>query len=139
MRANHGVMELKKHIVNYHGRVETISLYNHDPYPPRDKPPFDKKNLKPTVPPFRDLDKLVKLKTEKDALDAKAAALAKKREEEAKQNGSTATNMFAAQEEEKKAGEYAMGEDPRRFDILQRYEFPQFEEKNESKYVICYD
>ena len=35
MRANHGVMELKKHIVNYHGRVETISLYNHDPYPPR--------------------------------------------------------------------------------------------------------
>ena len=139
MRANHGVMELKKHIVNYHGRVETISLYNHDPYPPRDKPPHDKKNLKPTVPPFRDLDKLVKLKTEKDALDAKAAALAKKREEEAKQNGSTATNMFAAQEEEKKAGEYAMGEDPRRFDILQRYEFPQFEEKNESKYVICYD
>lgn len=36
------------------------------------------------MPPFRDLDKLVKLKEEKDALDAKAAAVAKRREEEAK-------------------------------------------------------
>lgn len=127
MRSNHGVMELKKHIVNYHGRVETISLYNYDPYPPRDKPPNDKKNLKPTVPPFRELEKLVKLKDEKEELEKKAAALAKKKEEEAKQGGSAATNMYAAQEEEKKASEMKPGEDPRRFDVLQKYEFPTFD------------
>ena len=35
MRANQGVNEIKKHIINHHGRVEQISLFSRDPYPPR--------------------------------------------------------------------------------------------------------
>ena len=84
MRSNHGVAEIKKHIVNMHGRVEDVCLYSRDPYPPRAPWPNDKKELKPRIPPFRELKDLVALKKEKEAIDEKAAAKAKKAEEAAK-------------------------------------------------------
>lgn len=64
-------MEIYKHIINAHGRVDNISLYNRDPYPPRKAPPNDKKELKPRVPPFRHLERLLKLVEEKEEIDKK--------------------------------------------------------------------
>ena len=36
MRADERILELKKRIIDYHGRVEDIHIYNKDPYPARD-------------------------------------------------------------------------------------------------------
>ena len=37
MRADERILELKKRIIDYHGRVEDIHIYNFDPYPLRDR------------------------------------------------------------------------------------------------------
>ena len=37
MRSSDRILELKKRIVEYHGRIDNISVYNKDPIPPRDK------------------------------------------------------------------------------------------------------
>jgi hypothetical protein len=37
MRTSDRILELKKRIIEYHGRIDNISIYNKDPIPPRDK------------------------------------------------------------------------------------------------------
>ena len=37
MRSNQSIMDVKKRIIDYHGRVENINIYNMDPYPARNK------------------------------------------------------------------------------------------------------
>ena len=37
MRSNQSLTDVKKRIVDYHGRIENICLYNTDPYPARNK------------------------------------------------------------------------------------------------------
>jgi len=37
MRSNQSMMDVKKRIIDFHGRIENISLYNTDPYPARNK------------------------------------------------------------------------------------------------------
>lgn len=72
------MVDVKKRIIDFHGRIENISLYNTDPYPARNKQNDFKKELKPRVPPFSHLDQLLKLKKEKEDLDEKEAVKAKK-------------------------------------------------------------
>jgi hypothetical protein len=58
MRTNQSVMDIKNRIIDYHGRVENISLYNYDPSTPRaadGKKDMAKKN----IPSFRKIDYLV--------------------------------------------------------------------------------
>ena len=53
-------MDIKNRIVDYHGRVEHIDLYNYDHSTPRgadNKKDMTKKN----IPPFRKIDHLVQL------------------------------------------------------------------------------
>lgn len=64
MRSNQSVMDIKKRIIDFHGRVDNINLYNCDPYPERNKKNDFKKEAKPRVPPFRDIKRLLGLKRE---------------------------------------------------------------------------
>ena len=52
-----------------------------DPYPPRNKKNDFKMEPKPRVPPFRELDLLLKLKAEKEKIDEAAEIKAKKEAE----------------------------------------------------------
>lgn len=78
MRSNQSLTDVKKRIVDFHGRIENINLYNTDPYPARNKLNDFKKEIKPKVPPYTQLDKLLKLKKENEELLEKEAAKAKK-------------------------------------------------------------
>lgn len=76
MRSDDRILELKKSIIDYHGRVENVHIYNKDPYPIRLK---DKRiTQKPRVPPFRELPKLQMLMKEKEEKAKQAEAKAKK-------------------------------------------------------------
>jgi len=113
MRSNHSMMDVKKRIIDYHGRIENINMYNTDPYPPRNKQNDFKREMKPRVPPYSVLDKLLALKKEKEDLDEKEAIKAKKLA----------------------AGEHVPDEpedvgivdkpDPKRFDVLNSFDFPE--------------
>ena len=69
MRSNSSMMDVKKRIIDYHGRIENINLYNTDPYPARKPANQNKKEPKPRVPPYSELDRLLKLKEEKELMD----------------------------------------------------------------------
>lgn len=58
-----------------------MNLYNTDPYPARRKENDFKKEPKPRVPPYTHMDKLLKLKKEKEDIAEKEAAKAKKQAE----------------------------------------------------------
>ena len=60
MRTDERIMEVKKRIIDYHGRVDNINVYNKDPYPPREMPDF-RRQKKPRVPPDRILPELLDL------------------------------------------------------------------------------
>ena len=108
-------MDVKKRIIDFHGRIENINLYNTDPYPARNKQNDFKRELKPRVPPFSHLEKLLKLKKEKEDLDEKEAIKAKKIAE-----------GQAVPEEEPKKYEYSEdAPDPNRFEILKHFDFPE--------------
>jgi len=62
MRSNDRVLEIKKRITEYHGKVDDIRIYNKDPYPSRKKD--NMKQNKPRVPPFRSIENLKQLKAE---------------------------------------------------------------------------
>jgi hypothetical protein len=81
MRSSDRIMEVKKKIIDFHGRVENVHIYNKDPYPPRVKKDNFRMTQKPRVPPFRLLPKLNALKVEKADKEAKEAARRKKIEE----------------------------------------------------------
>lgn len=109
------MMDVKKRIIDYHGRIEDINLYNMDPYPARNKQNDFKKEMKPRVPPSTQLEKLLKLKKEKEDLDEKEAIKAKK---------------IAAGEtvpdDEPKSYEFGAGApDPNRYQILSYFDFPE--------------
>ena len=57
--------------------------------------------------------------------DLKAKQKQAKKEEEAKAAAGNTNTMFNPPEEEKKSADDGL--DPRRFDVLQRYEFPTFD------------
>jgi len=82
MRSDDRMLELKKRIIDFHGRVENVHIYNKDPYPPRNKKDNFRMTTKPRVPPFRELPKLNALMKEKEEKEAAAAAKAKKEAEE---------------------------------------------------------
>jgi len=46
-------------VVDYHGRIENMRIYNKDPYPARNKKNDFRMEKKPRVPPFRDLPELL--------------------------------------------------------------------------------
>lgn len=37
MRSNQSMMDVKKRIIDFHGRIENLNLYNSDPYPARNQ------------------------------------------------------------------------------------------------------
>lgn len=78
MRSNQSLTDVKKRIVDFHGRIENINLYNTDPYPARNKQNDFKKEQKPRVPPYTGLDKLLTLKKDHEDILEKEAAKAKK-------------------------------------------------------------
>lgn len=78
MRSNQSLTDVKKRIVDFHGRIENINLYNTDPYPARNKQNDFKKEIKPRVPPYTQLDKLLRLKKDHEDMIEKEAAKAKK-------------------------------------------------------------
>lgn len=53
MRSHDRILELKKRIIDFHGCVDDIHIFNKDPYPPRDKKDDYRMTIKPRVPPFR--------------------------------------------------------------------------------------
>ena len=126
-------MEIYKHIINTHGRVDNITLYNRDPYPPRKAPPNDKKELKPRVPPFRHLERLLKLQEEQEIVNKKKEQFAKKMAD-AKANGEYVDDKAEA-EFEKTLG------DLKKFDVLNYFEFPTFEpgQGKDPEHVIHYN
>lgn len=52
MRSNQSLLDVKSRIIDFHGRIENINLYNTDPYPARNKQNDFKKEQKPRVPPY---------------------------------------------------------------------------------------
>lgn len=124
MRSNQSMMDVKKRIIDYHGRIENIVLYNIDPYPARRKENDFKREAKPRVPPFSALDKLISLKKEKEDIDEKEAIRAKK----------IAEGQNVPDEEPNKYGLDAP--DPNRFEVLKYYDFPE-DLKGES--IVCYE
>ena len=114
MRANQSLSDVKKRIVDFHGRIENINLYNTDPYPARRKENDMKKELKPRVPPYTHIDYLLKLKKEKEDLDEKEAIRAKKQAE------AGGTNTY---DEEPKNNEPKV--DASRFTQLEAFDFPE--------------
>tara|TARA_B110000285_G_scaffold195825_1_gene226376 strand:- start:285 stop:665 length:381 start_codon:yes stop_codon:yes gene_type:complete len=66
LKTDDRILEIKDRVVNYHGRVEQLNIYNKDPYPPRNKKNDFRMEKKPMVPPFRHLPALLDLKKEKD-------------------------------------------------------------------------
>tara|TARA_B110000285_G_C14758941_1_gene438689 strand:+ start:81 stop:443 length:363 start_codon:yes stop_codon:yes gene_type:complete len=59
MKTDDRIMEVKSKVVDYHGRVENMNIYNKDPYPPRNKKNDFRMEAKPRVPPFRELPMLL--------------------------------------------------------------------------------
>ena len=112
MRSNQSIVDVKKRIIDYHGRIENINMYNQDPYPAR-KNEF-KKEKKPRVPPFSEIDRLQKLKEEKDLIDEKDARDAKKLNAGEKLDEDPAGYKYDEEEE-----------DPDRFNELLNYDFPE--------------
>lgn len=83
MRSSDRVLELRKRIVDYHGKISDITIYNKDPYPAR-KADLMKQN-KPRVPPFKMIKELKGLR---DELQIKEDKEEKKRKNEmAKKEG----------------------------------------------------
>ena len=78
MRTSDRILELKKRIIEYHARIENISIYNRDPIPPRQKDLM--RQNKPRVPPFAMNTRLRALYKEKTEKDEKAALKAKRRQ-----------------------------------------------------------
>jgi hypothetical protein len=58
MRSDERVLELKERIIDFHGRVEDIHLYNQNPIPPKDKTTGQRKDPRPRVPPFEEIERL---------------------------------------------------------------------------------
>ncbi len=78
-------MDIKNRIVDYHGRVEHIALYNYDPSTPRgadNKKDMTKKN----IPPFRKIDHLVQLIKEQEIKKKQDELKAKKKLENPNEN-----------------------------------------------------
>lgn len=50
MRTSDRILELKKRIIEIHGRIDNIAIYNEDPIPARGDDKMRKD--KPRVPPF---------------------------------------------------------------------------------------
>ena len=104
-----------------------MNIYNKDPYPPRTVKNDFRMQPKPRVPPFRDLPNLLKLSDEKIKIDENAAAKAKKKEE----NGNQSDEI-----EDKK---HEVKEDMKKYEILNSYDFPTFNEKNKNKNIVNFD
>lgn len=79
MRADERVLELKKRIVDYHGRVDEVALYNYDPIPPRNKDTGMPTAKNPNIPPFRGIELLAELKEERDEIRKKEEEAEKKK------------------------------------------------------------
>ena len=56
MRSDERVLEMKKRIIDFHGRVDEIAIYDADPIEKDKKTGFPKDTNKPKIPPFRDID-----------------------------------------------------------------------------------
>ena len=82
MRADERVLELKKRIVDYHGRVDNVALYNYDPIPPRNKDTGMPSAKNPNIPPFRGIEILAQLKEERDDIRKKEEEKAKKKKDD---------------------------------------------------------
>jgi hypothetical protein len=117
MRSSDRIMEVKKKIIDFHGRVENVHIYNKDPYPPRVKKDNFRMTQKPRVPPFRLLPKLNALKVEKADKEAKEAARRKKIEEEGEESDEGKNKPIYNPYEQK--------EDPHKFDIIDEFDYPE--------------
>ena len=114
MRSNQSLDDVKKRIVDYHGRIENINLYNTDPYPARNKQNDFKKEPKPRVPPYTQIDKLLKMKKEHDDLLEKKAQEVKKMLEKGEIQKDDEKKYLVLDETEQK-----------RFEILMHFDFPE--------------
>jgi hypothetical protein len=88
MRSDERVLELKKRIIDFHGRVEDIALYDCDPIEKDKKTGFPKDTKKPRIPPFRSITELEALLEERETLLKKEEAKAKR---EARENNGEET------------------------------------------------
>jgi len=128
MRSNSSIIDVKKRIIDFHGRIENINLYNTDPYPARNKANDFKKEIKPRVPPARYLEKMIELRKEKEEIDEQEAIKAKKQAE---------GQVIPEDPDESKANIYEEDKpDPKRFDILNEYDMP-VDVKND--HIVLYD
>lgn len=110
MRSDDRVLELKKRIIDFHGCVDNIHIFNKDPYPPRKKKDNYRMQPMPRVPPFRELPNLKMLMKEKEEMERK-----KKREAEREKDS----------EEEQKNKYDGLKEDPHKYDIIDKFDYPQ--------------
>jgi hypothetical protein len=78
MRSDERVLEMKKRIIDFHGRVEDIALYDQDPIEKDKKTGFPKDTKKPNIPPFRYIQELETLMEERDDLRKKEDLRAKR-------------------------------------------------------------
>ena len=108
MRSSDRVLELKKRIIDYHGCVNDIHIFNKDPYPPRTKKDNFRMQKMPRVPPFRELPRLKALMKEQEEDDRR-----KKREAEKEQDGS---------DDDKKKSMFK--EDPLKYDDIKKFDYP---------------
>jgi hypothetical protein len=83
--------------------------------------------IKPRVPPFRELPDLLKLLEEKTILDEKAAAKAKKLAESGENN--------EGEEESKKDN----SQDMQKYKILEEFDFPTYPDKGAMKHIVDYN
>lgn len=143
MRSSDRILELKKRIIEYHGRIDNISIYNKDPIPPRDKSRM--RQDKPRVPPYGKNERLRALYAEKCEKDEKAELKAKRRQK-AKDDGKE--DEISADEEP----EMIKSDDPfnksvpvDKYEELKHWDFPvsfdghdiyEYDEKELSLYSI---
>lgn len=119
MRSSDRILEVKKRITEYHGKVDDIRIYNRDPYPSRKKD--NMKQNKPRVPPFREIEKLKELKAEFELKEKKRE---QKEERRAKQKEANEPIEESEEEEEKNTDPFYQGPPKDKYEILKHYDFP---------------
>lgn len=126
MRSSDRILELKKRIIEYHGRIDDIAVYNRDPIPSRD--PNKKMRMdKPRVPPYASNTRLRALYKEKTEKDEKAELKAKKRAKALEENKEAEVSEDSEPEVIKNDDPFSKALPVDKYEELKHWDFPVYQ------------
>jgi hypothetical protein len=140
MRSDERVLELKKRIIDFHGRVEDIALYDLDPVEIDKKTGFPKDTKKPRIPPFRRITQLEELLDEREELRKKEELKAKREGRENMADETTATQHNDTEESKNNVKELLSTDD--KFAVLETFDFKLIPGKivpGQRRHMVEYD